>query len=80
VGGATLRFMDWGGHASVGVSRPYNYWSAEQWGSARRELELRPEGERRALGLYPWWADWVFGRSLHFNQGQGQGTTSTSGG
>lgn len=64
--GATLRFMDWVGNASFGVSLPYNYWNAEQWGNARRELELRTEEERRALGLYPRWADWVFGRSLHF--------------
>ena len=64
--GATLRFMDWVGNASFGVSLPYNYWTAEQWGRARRELELRTEEERRALGLYPRWADWVFGRSLHF--------------
>jgi SAM-dependent methyltransferase len=64
--GATLRFMDWVGNASFGVSLPYNYWTAEQWARARRELELRTEEERRALGLYPRWADWVFGRSLHF--------------
>ena len=62
----TLRFMDWVGNASFGVSLPYNYWNAEQWASARRELDLRTEEERRALGLYPRWADWVFGRSLHF--------------
>jgi len=64
--GPTLRFMDWVGNASYGVSLPYNYWDASQWERARRELDLRTEEERRALGLYPWWANWVFGRSLHF--------------
>ena len=64
--GATLRFMDWVGNSSFGVSLPYNYWSTEQWERARRELELRTEVERRTLGLYPGWADWAFGRSLHF--------------
>ncbi|NOT31630.1 MAG: methyltransferase domain-containing protein [Planctomycetes bacterium] len=64
--GPTLRFMDWVGNAGYGVNLPYNYWSAAQWAHARAELELHVEDERRALGLYPWWADWLFGRSLHF--------------
>ncbi len=63
---ATLRFMDWVGNAGWGVSLPYHYWSAEEWAQARAELGLRTEEERLALGLYPWWADWLFGRSLHF--------------
>lgn len=64
--GATLRFMDWVGNAGYGVSLPYDYWSAAQWARARAELELCTEEERHDLGLYPWWADWLFGRSLHF--------------
>ena len=64
--GPTLRFMDWVGNAAYGVSLPYCYWSAAQWAEARAELGLSTEEERRDLGLYPWWADWLFGRSLHF--------------
>src|SRR5437016_8879135 len=64
--GPTLRFMDWLGNAAWGVRLPYNYWDAAQWKSARERLNLRIEEERIALGLYPWWANWLFGRSLHF--------------
>ena len=61
-----LRFMDWVGNAGWGVQLPYNYWSQSQWDSALRDLQLRAETTRTSLGLYPWWADWVFGASLHF--------------
>jgi SAM-dependent methyltransferase len=64
--GPTLRFMDWVGNAAWGVHLPYNYWNAAQWKIAREQLNLQTEAERLALGLYPWWANWLFGRSLHF--------------
>ena len=64
--GPTLRFMDWVGNAGWGVRLPYNYWNAAQWDRACEELHLRPVHVERELGLYPWWADWCFGRSLHF--------------
>ena len=64
--GATLRFMDWVGNAGWGVDLPYDYWSAEEWARARAALGLTLEEERLDLGLYPPWADWLFGRSLHF--------------
>jgi SAM-dependent methyltransferase len=64
--GPTLRFMDWVGNAGWGVRLPYNYWDAAKWEDACRELRLRPVRMERRLGLYPWWADWLFGRSLHF--------------
>ncbi len=64
--GTRLRFMDWVGNARHGVVLPYNYWPAQTW---RRELE-RIGFEIRSwdtgLGLYPWWANWLFGASLHF--------------
>ncbi|MET0217757.1 MAG: methyltransferase domain-containing protein, partial [Burkholderiales bacterium] len=63
---ARLRFMDWVGNAGWGVSLPYQYWSESQWQRAREELGLRMEEQSRSLGLYPWWADWLFGGSLHF--------------
>lgn len=64
--GPTLRFMDWVGNSAWGVSLPYNYWSENQWKSAARDLSLTSRTEIRSLQLYPWWADWWFGRSLHF--------------
>ena len=64
--GPTLRFMDWVGNAGWGVSLPYNYWTEHQWNRAFGELSLEPTRVERSLGLYPWWADWLFGRSLHF--------------
>jgi hypothetical protein len=64
--GATLRFMDWVGNAGWGVALPYNYWNAVQWRHAREQLHIEIDKELTALGLYPWWANWWFGRSLHF--------------
>jgi SAM-dependent methyltransferase len=64
--GPTLRFMDWLGNAAWGVRLPYNYWDAAQWKRAWEQLNLHTEVQRVALGLYPWWANWLFGRSLHF--------------
>lgn len=64
--GPALRFMDWVGNAGWGVHLPYNYWNSAQWESASRELRLHSGQKRRELGLYPWWANWCFGRSLHF--------------
>jgi SAM-dependent methyltransferase len=63
---ATLRFMDSVGNARHGVALPYNYWRREQWQTAFGELGLRVETWRHKLGLYPFWANWLFGRSLHF--------------
>jgi SAM-dependent methyltransferase len=62
----TLRFMDWVANAGWGVRLPYNYWNAAQWEDACQGLGLQHANMRRALGLYPWWANWLFGRSLHF--------------
>jgi SAM-dependent methyltransferase len=61
-----LRFMDWVGNAGWGVQLPYNYWRQSQWDAAARELRLEAAATQGSLGLYPWWADWVFGGSLHF--------------
>jgi SAM-dependent methyltransferase len=64
--GLTLRFMDWVGNAHHGVALPYNYWSPTQWSAAFDEVGLRAVKTIRALGLYPWPANWVFERRLHF--------------
>lgn len=64
--GPTLRFMDYVGNARHGVVLPYNYWSKAQWDKAFGDLGLRVAVWKKDLGLYPWPASWVFGRSLHF--------------
>lgn len=64
--GPTLRFMDRVGNARHGVVLPYNYWSEQRWIEAFGRLGLTVRTWERDLGLYPWWANWAFGRSLHF--------------
>jgi len=64
--GSTLRFMDWVGNAHHGVALPYNYWPRKKWHESIKSLGLAIAEWRSDLGLYPWPADWVFGRSLHF--------------
>jgi SAM-dependent methyltransferase len=62
---STLRFMDWTGNARFGVALPYNYWSEEEWDRGYSRAGLRIVRKTKKLGLYPFWADWVFGRNLH---------------
>ena len=62
----TLRLMDWVGNAHHGVSLPYNYWPKRQWLDAFESLGLSVRTWTHEVGLYLWWADAVFGRSLHF--------------
>lgn len=64
--GPTLRFMDWVGNAPHGVALPYNYRSEDEWREAFRDLGLRVAEWRERLGLYPFPANLVFGRGLHF--------------
>jgi len=61
-----LRLMDWIGNARFGVSLPYNYWSRERWLQTFTTLELDRERWIEAPFLFPWWANWFFGGSLHF--------------
>jgi SAM-dependent methyltransferase len=61
-----LRVMDWVGNARHGVSLPYNYWPKPRWLDAFRSLGLSVQVWKQKLGLYPWWGDVVFGRTLHF--------------
>jgi SAM-dependent methyltransferase len=62
----TLRFMDYVGNAPHGVVLPYNYLTPLEWQEQFRRTGLKPRVEITHLGLYPWWANWLFGRSLHF--------------
>ena len=62
----TLRFMDEVGNRRFGVKLPHNYWRPKQWDAAFEELRLERKEYRTQLGLYPMWANWCFGRGLHF--------------
>lgn len=64
--GPTLRFMDRVGNHRHDVATPYNYWPTERWKRACDDLGLKTAEWITDLHLYPWPADWVFGRSLHF--------------
>ncbi len=64
--GPTLRFMDGVGNARHGVSIPANYWPEKLWRETFAQLDLALNYWTRDLPLYPWWASWAFGRSLHF--------------
>ncbi len=62
----TLKFMDTVSNARYGVALPYNYWPLAKWQAAWQKLGLKPSVWIDRVGLYPWWASWVFGRGLHF--------------
>jgi SAM-dependent methyltransferase len=64
--GPTLRFLDWVGNARHGVALPYNYWPQERWFEAFSAFDLTISVWKRILNLYPWPANWLFERSLHF--------------
>lgn len=64
--GATLVFMDRVGNARHGVDIPANYWSKQEWDEAFERHGLAVVQRSNDVPLYPWWASWLFGRSLHF--------------
>jgi SAM-dependent methyltransferase len=63
---STLRCMDKVGNSRHGVMLPFNYWTRTQWDDAFASLGLKVVAWKKSLGLYPWPASWLFGRSLHF--------------
>jgi SAM-dependent methyltransferase len=64
--GLTLRLMDSVGNRRHDVALPYNYWPRTQWLEAARALGLSITSWNSNLGLYPWPANIIFERSLHF--------------
>lgn len=62
----TLRYMDRVGNVKHHVVLPYNYWPRERWLEAFSSLNLRPATWNEHLRIYPWPADCLFGRRLHF--------------
>jgi hypothetical protein len=63
---STLRFMDWVGNARHNVALPCNYWTLAEWHRAFDKLGLNINYWEWNLKLYPFLADLIFGRSLHF--------------
>jgi SAM-dependent methyltransferase len=63
---STLRLMDWVGNARHGVPLPYNYWTLAKWHHALGKLGVRIDSWETGLRLYPFPADLILGRSLHF--------------
>lgn len=66
IGNLTLRLMDWFGNAHHKVVLPYNYMSESEWDATYRGCGLKVFQLRRTLGLYPFPANFAFGRGLHF--------------
>jgi SAM-dependent methyltransferase len=62
----TLRFMDWVGNERHGVSSPANYWPEARWRETFAKFNLTVDYWTDDVPLYPHWASWLFGRSLHF--------------
>ena len=62
----TLAFMDDVANRRHGVSLPHLYWREQEWFEAFETLGLEKADYRTDLKLYPAWADWIFGRGLHF--------------
>lgn len=63
---STLRIMDWVGNARHGVALPYNYWRLAKWHRVFDKLRLNINFWESNLRLYPFPADLIVGRSLHF--------------
>jgi len=62
----TLRFMDIVGNIRYGVNLPFGYLSKSDWLKVFQQCDLKIDRWNHKIGLYPWWANWLFGRSLHF--------------
>jgi SAM-dependent methyltransferase len=64
--GPTLTLMDWVGNARHGVVLPNNYWTHQRWHDAFGRLGVRVAAWSTELPIYPWPANLVFGRAMHF--------------
>jgi SAM-dependent methyltransferase len=61
----TLCFMDRVHNSRYGVSLPFCYWNTNEWRGNISAAGLTIELWYDRLMIYPWWANWVFGRGLH---------------
>jgi len=61
-----LKVMDWIGNAQYGVVLPYNYWNRQQWITTFAHLGMCIDTWVDRVGLYPFPANLIFDRHLHF--------------
>ncbi|MGB3239826.1 MAG: class I SAM-dependent methyltransferase [Geitlerinemataceae cyanobacterium] len=61
-----LRWMDWVGNRSYGVSLPYNYLSTQQWKKLYETRKIFPGKTIEKLNLYPQPVSIIFDSTLHF--------------
>lgn len=64
--GPTLRLMDWVGNKGHDVRLPYNYLSRKEWNAQFHRAGIAPATWREELSLYPFPANLLFDRGLHF--------------
>ena len=62
----TLSLMDWFGNAQYGIALPYNYKSRREWETLFTGAGLEEARTSTDIGLYPFPANLIFGRGLHF--------------
>lgn len=62
----TLRLMDWVGNKGHDVRLPYNYLSKQEWEAVFSDVGIAARSWRQSLSLYPFPANLVFDRGLHF--------------
>ena len=62
----TLRLMDWVGNKGHNVRLPYNYLSRAEWQAIFAKAGIAPQSWRESLSLYPFPANLLFDRGLHF--------------
>lgn len=62
----TLRFMDWIGNRGHDVRLPYNYLSKSEWDAIFSRVGISPLTWREDVALYPFPANLLFDRRLHF--------------
>jgi ubiquinone/menaquinone biosynthesis C-methylase UbiE len=62
----TLKFMDWIGNAPHGVRVIYNFQNEKSWDEIFSNYSLEKYFYSKKINLYPWFANWIFGRKLHF--------------
>jgi SAM-dependent methyltransferase len=63
---ATLRFMDTVGNRRHGVALPFNYLSRGEWNALFARCGVNAAASDPLRRLYPFPANFVFGRGLHF--------------
>lgn len=62
----TLKFMDWVGNAPHGVKVIYNFQKEKKWDEMFGINNLTKYFYNNKIKLYPRFANWIFGRKLHF--------------